>query len=629
MKMFSKNKKIKIAASSAALLLVGSILTGVAFSSNDAVIDTGAEGGSAASGLLVDVIMPETGDISVINEYIGVIEAAGQATVFPKVSGEVMFVHFNEGDRVTAGDILFEIDSSTLQSAFIQSQTTLSLAQSRAQQNLSMAVNNLNNFNYNVENGHDMTIKNAQNAIDNAYAALNNAVIASNNAALSAEAAAIANSNAINAVGSAEIAGGNVSGTISGASIAGDNAALAVQSAMGAQNNARITLEAAENRLASANAALTTARRQLRDFIDEGIYPVSMLQLQAAGVEDRVEEQLRDARLHALLAVEAAELGVEQARNAYELTAVGVEQARNAARLSDINYVQAESAAASADIGMRQAQNAVSSTEINIEQAMNGVALSELSVEMALLNVQKAYDAYETALVMVSQQKGNIEIQVEQARINTNFSDQQIALARMEDDLKNFAVTAPISGVVERRNVEPFNIATPQVPAFVISNDNGMAVSFRIPRGAHAHINIGDIVTLNDGFSDYTAVITEMSATVDMSGLFTVKAAISEPPETLFAGASVRVFAETQKAESTVLIPVNAVYHDNGEPYVFIIEDGYAKKVQVETGIFDSQNIQVLSGITIDDRIISTWSARLADGAAVRLITQEREESIN
>ncbi|MDR2559887.1 MAG: efflux RND transporter periplasmic adaptor subunit [Oscillospiraceae bacterium] len=627
--MFSKNKKIKIAASCIALLLVGSILTGVALNSTDTAVNAESSNGSAASELWVDTVMPEAGEISVVSEYIGVIESAGQATVFPKVSGEVLFVHFNEGDTVSAGDILFEIDSSALQSAFSQSQTALSLAQSRADQNLSMAINNLNNFNYNVEHGHDMTIRNALNAIDNAYTALNNALINSNNAAISVEAAAIAGNNAAHAVSSAEIASNNIGSTINSAEITSGNAELAVNSALGAQNNARIAVDAAENRLNSATVAFNIARRQLRDFVDEGIYPISMIQLQAAGVEDQVEEQLRDARAHALLAVEAAELGVEQARNAYELATVSVEQAKNTAGLSEINLEQAKSAADSTDIGIRQARNAVSSTELNIEQARNGVALSELSVEQAELNLRKAYEAYETALIMVSQQQGNVAMQVEQARINTNFSDQQIALARMEDDLKNFTITAPISGVIERRNVDPFNIATPQAPAFIISDNNGMVVSFRVPRSAYTYISLGDEIIFNDGFSDYTAIIAEMSATVDMGGLFTVKARIKDSSATLLIGASVRVSVGTQNAENTVLIPINAVYYDNGAPYVYIIENELAKKIYIETGIFDSQYIQVLSGVSTADRIIITWSARLADGVSVALISEMNKESEN
>ncbi|MCL2698549.1 MAG: efflux RND transporter periplasmic adaptor subunit [Oscillospiraceae bacterium] len=627
--MFSMNKRIKIAVPCIALLLAASILAGVALGDTDTEAEAQSVNGSAASEILVDTATPATGNISVVSEYIGIIEASGQATVFPKATGEVLFVHFNVGDTVSAGDILFEIDSSALQSAFSQSQTALSLAQSRADQNLSAAINNLDNFNYNVEHGHDMTIKNALNAIDNAYAALNNALIARDNAGLSVEGALIANDNAANSVSSAEIAGNNVNNSINSAEIAAGNAELSVQSALGAQNNARIALEAAENRLNSANAALRIARRQLNDFVDDGIYPISMLQLQAAGVEEQVEEQLRDARLHALLAAEAAELGVEQARNAYELATVGVEQAKNAAGLSEINLEQAKSAAGSTDLGVRQAQNAVSSTELTIEQARNGAALTELSVEQAELNLKKAYEAYETALVMVSQQQGNVAMQVEQARINTNFGDQQIALARMENDLNNFIVTAPISGVIERRNVEPFNIATPQAPAFIISDNNGMSVSFKIPRSSYAHINLGDTVTLNDGFSDYTAAVTEMSATVDAGGLFTVKAGITDPGATLFVGASVKVLAESQKAENTVLVPINAVYYDNGAPYVYIVENSCAKKVYIETGIFDSQHIQVLSGVSAADRIISTWSARLADGTAVTLISGADEESEN
>jgi len=255
---------------------------------------------------------------------------------------------------------------------------------------------------------------------------------------------------------------------------------------------------------------------------------------------------------------------------------------------------------------VRQAQLAVEGAEIGVEQAENGF--------------EKANEAYKTAQVMVEAQRVNIEGQTELARLGTNFNDQYIAIEKLKSDLSNFKVAAPISGVIERRGVEPFNMATPQAPAFIISDKDSMTVSFRIPRASSAHMRPGDKITLEDGGSAYTATITEISTMVDAGGLFSVKASVLYPPSSLYTGAAVKVFAQSQKAPGVLLIPLSALYYDNGIPYVFLAENGRAKRVRVEVGIFDAHYAEIVSGIKVSDRIINTWNARLADGVEIVLV---------
>ena len=44
-----------------------------------------------------------------------------------------------------------------------------------------------------------------------------------------------------------------------------------------------------------------------------------------------------------------------------------------------------------------------------------------------------------------------------------------------------------------------------------------------------------------------------------------------------------------------------------------------AKMASVEVGLYDSENAQILSGISADDMVVSTWSSNLYEGADIRL----------
>ena len=64
-------------------------------------------------------------------------------------------------------------------------------------------------------------------------------------------------------------------------------------------------------------------------------------------------------------------------------------------------------------------------------------------------------------------------------------------------------------------------------------------------------------------------------------------------------------------------MPYDAVYYDDSQPYVYVAENGIAKRKDVETGIFDMDTITVLSGLSTEDTLITSWSANLREGAEV------------
>ena len=65
-------------------------------------------------------------------------------------------------------------------------------------------------------------------------------------------------------------------------------------------------------------------------------------------------------------------------------------------------------------------------------------------------------------------------------------------------------------------------------------------------------------------------------------------------------------------------IPVDAVYYENGEPYVYTYSDGKVWQKFIEEGIFDSDILEVKSGLSMDDMVVTTWSSELYEGSQVQ-----------
>ena len=146
----------------------------------------------ADQGIAVEVYSPTTGSLDRQTEFVGRIEAAETVRVYPETSGKVLRTYFNEGDTVTEGDLLFEIDDTDLQTsvdlAYLQYQSAINSAESAlasAEQNLKTAARSYYTAQDNTEDAEDQyddqlsDLRSARNAartkMRNAEAAVNTA----------------------------------------------------------------------------------------------------------------------------------------------------------------------------------------------------------------------------------------------------------------------------------------------------------------------------------------------------------------------------------------------------------------------------------------------------------------------
>lgn len=189
-----------------------------------------------------------------------------------------------------------------------------------------------------------------------------------------------------------------------------------------------------------------------------------------------------------------------------------------------------------------------------------------------------------------------------------------------------YTLTAPISGVIEAVNVKEHDFASPSTPAYVISNKDTMTVTFYVSEGIRNTLSAGQKVSVDRNGKPYDAAITEIGSMIDQNtGLFAVKACVSTPDDSLLTGCSVKVLADTYSQDHAFLIPYDAVYYDNSQPYVYVAVNDTVERRDIETGIFDAQTITVLSGLGAEDQLITSWSANLREGALISI--QPAQES--
>lgn len=266
---------------------------------------------------------------------------------------------------------------------------------------------------------------------------------------------------------------------------------------------------------------------------------------------------------------------------------------------------------------------AVTSANSDYSLAYNSVKDLEDDDDSTLRSLRNSYRSaqtnYETALSKYNLAQGG-SLEDTKAATDAELKSANLSLEQSASNLDKYRVSAPISGVIETKNINAYETASAQTAAYVISNKDTMSVKFNASADAAAALNVGDTVTVTKSGTEYTATIIEINSKADSAtGLFPIKARVEDQEGVLLSGLTVKVSAATQKAEDAILIPIDLVYYDEGQAYVFTYSDGKAHRVDITTGMSDSATTVVESGLTLNDQIITTWHPDLKDGATVEL----------
>nr|WP_314465859.1 efflux RND transporter periplasmic adaptor subunit [uncultured Clostridium sp.] len=210
---------------------------------------------------------------------------------------------------------------------------------------------------------------------------------------------------------------------------------------------------------------------------------------------------------------------------------------------------------------------------------------------------------------------------LEQAQNAANNARLAYDAAKNQYDLQleYTTVTAPISGVVESRTVEPHDHITTGSEICKISGTNQIQINFGITEKTLQNMAVNDSISVEKNGVKYEGTVTEISSVVNgETGLYDVKSVLSDS-KGLTTGTRVKVTVIMSKAAGVMTIPVDAVSYDAGVPFVYCYDNGIAKKTEISAGIYDNEKMEVTSGITNDSMVITSWSNELIDGTEVLL----------
>lgn len=243
------------------------------------------------------------------------------------------------------------------------------------------------------------------------------------------------------------------------------------------------------------------------------------------------------------------------------------------------------------------------SLESQVHVYQNTVKQAQVGMDMATLGVQ------ETVTKVLDETLDTA---------STTLNQAQVAVNNASESLKYYSVQSPVSGTIDKINVEKFGMAQAGAPSYVITTDDTKKVTFYISEANINKVSVGMPFSAEYAGKEYTGTISEVGDSVDpQAGLFKVEATFAGNDCDIYAGSSVKVTIETTKVDNVLTLPLDAIYYESDKPYVYVNLNGVAKKTYVETGIYDDEKIEIKSGLDQNTEVITTWSSRLKDGEKV------------
>jgi len=281
------------------------------------------------------------------------------------------------------------------------------------------------------------------------------------------------------------------------------------------------------------------------------------------------------------------------------------------------------------DANVRRAEAADAEVRSAILEADNGVAAAKASLDLAQSTFQRmeelaskksisAQEFDEASARLKSAQAGYQMAQAKRAQLDSKRAQAQEEI-KAATIMRGYAfISAPFSGIVTAKSVEPGNLAAPGAPLLTVERNDAFRLEASVDESRLRFVKPGQLVDVSLESLDrrLAARVSEIAPTVDAaSRAYVVKIDLPSLPN-LRSGMFGRAWFSlgTRRA---ITIPPAALVERGQLQSVFVIEGGVAHTRLVTTGERDRNAIEVLSGVNEGETLVGLVESSLVDGARV------------
>lgn len=190
----------------------------------------------------------------------------------------------------------------------------------------------------------------------------------------------------------------------------------------------------------------------------------------------------------------------------------------------------------------------------------------------------------------------------------------------------NGNVVAPVSGTLVSLSAQEGSFVSAAMPVAVIDGVDQMKISISVSETLIPKLTIGDEVDVHVGAVDttFTGAIRSVEKTASLqTKLYNVVISVPAEVSGLMSGMFADVTFRTDTSVDTIVVPTEAILTSGAIQYAFVVEEGKAVYVALETGLTGSGVTEVISGLKTGDQLVTVGQAYLSEGDPVRIVSAE------
>ncbi len=181
---------------------------------------------------------------------------------------------------------------------------------------------------------------------------------------------------------------------------------------------------------------------------------------------------------------------------------------------------------------------------------------------------------------------------------------------------------APFAGTIQRLYVQRGELARAGSPVLELVADDTLKAEVQVAQS--------DVPALQEGLPVVVQVpalgweregrIDRIYPALDDATRNATIAVLLPAAEDIQAGMAAVVHARIGVYDQVLTLPIQAAHSEHGADWVFVAEDGHARRRAIDTGETSQGRVHVRSGLEVGQQVIVTADPRLRDGAAIHVV---------
>ncbi len=266
----------------------------------------------------------------------------------------------------------------------------------------------------------------------------------------------------------------------------------------------------------------------------------------------------------------------------------------------------------------------ISSDDILAKKAQIQAMITE--AEAAAKNAQRDYERFKT----LRNQNSVSDKELENVALQNTSMNARVQMARQQMNEVNAMLSytnirAPFSGVVTQKMVDEGSIANPGMPILTIEQNGELQVIASIPENYIQYVKVGDVAKIELKSLGLTidGKVSELSPSAFRTGgQYSMKLAIdTKDKENIRPGMYVNILIPNKTSEnitSKIMLDKSSIVYRDQLTGVYVIDDQSQANLRwIRLGKTIGNQVEVLSGLSQNDEIVSKAEGKLYNGVKV------------